>query len=374
MNGGELAREYGGHPRTWRKRIKARDRKQNVPVVPDTPHAFFAETHEILGDGRQTSTKLLDMDDEQQKSPRYLLVAHGFDPEAWELVAARNNVWNVYSAIHHVQTLYSSKITVRPISGGLTVDALVSAVRGVAPVTVDAPRQGAGLLEVNCSDMHLGNSSFEWYADNLARIVERIQSRNWLQIVLPIGSDLFHCDNFKNTTSNGTLQSSMSWPEAWADAARFYATVIEAALAHSEAVYCYYIIGNHDESMSWAFCNYLAARYPQVTFDLGIDERKVHSFGDVAVGMTHGDGRTRRDLDRIFLAEFPAFATARVREVHAGHYHHEMTRDEYGTVVRSLSTAARTDKWHREEGYVGACKRFACFEYDTDALNAVHYV
>ena len=339
----------------------------------------YVESTEILEDGTQRSDKLLEMSAEQAKDVEYLLKAHGFDPCEWELISARNNIWNVYSKRadgegHDISTLYSSRITTRPLTSRIDLDAIVAAVRAVEPVHVASPAIGEGLLEVNNTDMHLGNSTFEWYRANLERTVAKIRTREWAEIVVPIGSDLFHTDNFKNTTSNGTLQSSVDWPSAWADATRYFAAIVDAALAHSPAVYLYYIIGNHDESMAWAFCQMLAARYPQVTFDLAIEERKVHTFGRVAIGMTHGDNRTRKDLDRIFMSEFPNFASATVREVHAGHYHHEVTRDEYGVVVRSLSTAARTDKWHREEGYVGAMKRFTLFEYEPDALTDVHYV
>ena len=339
----------------------------------------YTESTEILEDGTQKSDKLLEMSAEQSKDVEYLLHAHGFDPCEWELISARNNIWNVYSRRadgegHDISTLYSSRITVRPLTSRIDLDAIVAAVCAVEPVYVASPAIGEGMLEVNNTDMHLGNSTFELYRPNLERTIARIRAREWAEIVVPIGSDLFHCDNFKNTTSNGTLQSSVDWPQAWADATCYFAAIIDAALAQSPVVYLYYIIGNHDESMAWAFCQMLAARYPQVTFDLRIEERKVHTFGRVAIGMTHGDNRTRKDLDRIFMAEFPSFASATVREVHAGHYHHEVTRDEYGVVVRSLSTAARADKWHREEGYVGAMKRFTLFEYELDALTDVHYV
>ena len=331
----------------------------------------YKQTTEILGDGTQRSDKLVAMSEEQSKDAVYLLTAHGFDPREWEVISARNSMWQ--QGGENPTEMYASRISVRPLTGRIDIDAIVEAVRTSAPIMVQRPSTGKGLLEVNNTDMHLGNSTLKWYKSALEREVELIEGSTWDEIIVPIGSDLFHADNFKNTTSNGTAISSVDWPSAWSDATRYYATIIEAALSHSAAVYVYYVIGNHDESMAWAFTQMMAARYPQCRYDLSIDERKVHVFGDVAIGMTHGDNKTRKDLDRIFMSEFPDFASAIVREVHAGHYHHEVTRDEYGVVVRSLSTAARTDKWHREEGFVGAMKRFACFEFSPDALVAIHY-
>lgn len=337
----------------------------------------YPESVEMLADGGYKSDRLITMSAEQSKDPAYLLAAHGFD-ESWEIVTAKNAIWNVYSKDidggHEVSTLYSSKVTVRPRRAHLDIDAIADALRAVEPVTIERPSEGSLMLEVACHDMHFGNSTIEWYAEQLGNALAAIESRTWAQVLLPIGSDLFHCDNFKNTTSNGTAQSSVDWPSAWADALAYYSALIESALSHSAEVYAYYIIGNHDESMAWAFCQMLEARYPQVTFDTSIAERKVHTFGQCAVGMTHGDGRTRKDLDRVFMAEFPEFAAATVREVHAGHYHHEVTVDQFGVVVRSLSTAARTDKWHREEGFVGAMKRFVAFTFTPHRLKGVEYL
>lgn len=398
LGASEIAHERNEAVSTWQHRINVAkeidDREEwglpwavatqgakPIPVVSDTvePRGTYRASIDHLANGSVQSDRLIEMSQEQCKDVAFLMNAHGFDIKVWELVSAKNNIWNVYSKRadgdgHDISTLYSSKITVRPLVGGFDIEAVMKAVREVGSVTVEEPARGGGLLEVNNTDMHLGNSDFAWYRGNLERTVRHIRARDWAEVIVPIGSDLFHCDNFKNTTSNGTPQSSVAWPEAWADATRYFSTVLESALAHALTVYAYYIIGNHDESMAWAFCQMLSAKYPQVEFDLEIAERKVHTFGTVAIGMTHGDLRTRNDLDRIFLAEFPSFANAAVREVHAGHNHHEVTRDEYGTVVRSLSTAARTDKWHREEGYVGAVKRFTLFEYEADALTDVHYV
>ena len=60
------------------------------------------ETVEIHSDGRQTSEKLIKMSNEQSKDVEFLLRAHGFNPDVWELVSARNNIWNICSKIYHV--------------------------------------------------------------------------------------------------------------------------------------------------------------------------------------------------------------------------------------------------------------------------------
>ena len=71
----------------------------------------------INKDGTFSSDKLIVIKEDELKNPNSLLKAHGFDIREWELVSARNNIWNVYSKQDGVQELYSSKIVVKPRSG-----------------------------------------------------------------------------------------------------------------------------------------------------------------------------------------------------------------------------------------------------------------
>lgn len=363
-------------PELWELKVESM-----ADIDDDLITKQYKESTEILKDGSRRSDKLLEMNDEQSKDPLYLLEAHGFDPDEWEIVTAKNNIWNVYSKKadgtgHDISTLYSSRITVKPRVVQFNAADLFEAVKAaVTPRTIDQPAEGNRMLELSYTDMHMGNSTAEWYAGTLERSAVYIRSRAWKQIVVWVGSDLFHCDNFKNTTSNGTPQSSVWWPDAVKDALEFLGTILELALENSTQVVVYYVPGNHDESMAWLFALLLQEKYPQIVFDTAIEERKVHVFGDCAIGMTHGDEKTRKDLDRVFGSQFPEFASAKFREVHMGHLHHEEVIDRFGVITRSLPTAARTDKWHREQGFVGASKVFQLFEWDEEyGIRDVHYV
>lgn len=335
-------------------------------------------------DGSTVSQRLVMMSEEQAKDPSFVLKAHGFDEEEWEIISYENKIWNVYSKNskgdgHNISTLYSSSLRVKPKQEQDTWS--VEKIREVfeqadiKPMRVQRPKAKTGLmLELGLVDLHFGNSDLEWYEPILSRLVDIICSKRWEHIIIPVGSDLFHADNFKNTTSNGTLVSSVDWRKAVEDARIFFTTLFTAALENSKEVYVYYVIGNHDESMTYVFCEGLSHQFPQINFDLNIDERKVHVFGDVAVGMTHGDSQTKKDHDRIFISEFPDFAHAKVREVHMAHFHHEQVKDQFGVVVRFLSSGARVDKWHREEGFVGTMRRVQLFEFDKESLRCIYYV
>jgi hypothetical protein len=341
------------------------------------PTIGYKHSIEIFSDGTHKSDKLLRMSSEQSKDPDYLLEAHGYDKAAWELISARNNIWNVYSKKDGVQVLYASKIVVRPKRQQWTFEQLLEAIKQVQPVTIPVDLvtvHDKRLLEIPLFDMHFGVSDYEYYKPTQARIYSLLTSRRWEEVLFIIGQDMLHNDNFRGTTANGTQIQAVDMPKAWNDCAMFYHPLIETAIRQSTTVKVMYAKGNHDESMSWAFVQYLKARYPQCVFDDAVEERKVHVFGQNFIGVTHGD-KGRKHLTAIFPAEFPLeWARTTNREIHIGHFHVEDGKDGPGIMIRTLATRNKTDQWHRDNGFVGAHKRFMLFEYSEEQLESIHYV
>jgi UDP-2,3-diacylglucosamine pyrophosphatase LpxH/predicted RNA-binding Zn-ribbon protein involved in translation (DUF1610 family) len=372
--------------------------------------AEYGVTTERLPNGDRRSDRLIKLNDDLDKDDEYLLLAHGFDPKKWELISAKNKQWQmaskktktiytcpkckkvidrpfcpvcrseadvqVVSDGHDISTLYASAITVKPLTSKFDIQEIANRLKEVEPmyfsVEHTAPDTRSRLLEISLVDMHVGLGDLTYFEKTVERIIDIIASKRYTEILLTVGSDLFHHDNFKATTSNGTPLEEIDWTNAWFDASTILSTIIEAGIKFGVKVTVYYIKGNHDESMSWAFCQMLAVKYPQVTFDLEIRERKVYSFGEVCIGYTHGD--KGKDLDRIFMAEFPEFAAARIKEIHAGHYHHEIVKDMQGVMVRNLPAKNVIDKYHLDRGFVGTMKRFQVFEYEPTELVSIYYV
>lgn len=337
----------------------------------------YKETHEISKDGSHKSDKLLRMTAEQKKDPTYLLNAHGFDPDEWDLVSSRSNIWNTYSKQDGINVLYASKITVRPKVNGFNMQKLLDEIKKVPSIVIKRETKKLSnkrLLEVPIFDSHFGVSSFDYYKDTYLDIIDSIQSRHWEEILFVVGQDMLHNDNFKGQTANGTPIEVVDMPNAWADAKTFYYGLIDEAIPHSNHVKVMFSKGNHDESMGWAFVQLIKERYPQVEIDDSFLERKAHTFGNIFIGITHGD-KARRNLHNLFQTEFPMlWAQAKTREVHMGHIHKEDAQDWFGMMVRTLATRNKTDKWHKDNGFVGAHKRFMLFEYNEDELKSIHYV
>lgn len=342
----------------------------------------YQEKVEILGNGTHKSDKLLRMSEEDSKNPEFLLRAHGYDPEEWELVSARNNIWNVYSQKDGINTLYSSKITVKPLVNKFDPKRLVEKLEKFEPVKLKINKnnfeKSEGLLEIPLFDQHFGVTDYDYYKPTQEKIAQKILSKKRDEILFVVGQDLMHNDGFTSQTTNGTVIEKVDMEQAWEDASNFYRPLIELSLENSNNVKIIYSAGNHDEAMSWCFVKYLKALYPMCDYDDSLEEHKLHIYGDNAIGFTHGDKggqKARNEVHNIFSALYPTeWGQAKNREIHMGHFHIEDAKDKFGTMVRTLATKNKTDEWHKRNGFVGGHKRFMLFEYSRKQLESIYYI
>ena len=233
------------------------------------------------------------------------------------------------------------------------------------------------MLEVNLCDMHWGIADLDYYSETLTEILGLINSKVYDEINVIIGQDQFHNDNFKGTTTKGTLIEKVDMVKAWEDCKSFWYNIIDLSIKQSNKVKIWYVPGNHDRTMTWAFMQMLKERYKDLEIDDRLDVRKCLTYGTNFIGLTHGEFKRSKasDLRSQFSVKFPVrFANSKVKEIHCSHLHTEMQTDEYGVMVRRLSTKGKTDEWSDYEGYLGANKRFMIFEWSIDKLASIHYV
>lgn len=235
------------------------------------------------------------------------------------------------------------------------------------------------MLEIPLFDMHWGMAFMEGhYEPILKEILDLICSHNWKKIVIPFGQDFFHNDSIINgQTTKGTVIEKVDMVRAVKDGKKFMYALIDTSIEHAEEVKVIYSCGNHDRSMGWMFIQVLLERYGPSIVDDSLDLRKVITYGKNSIMVTHGDSKraTAKNLAHIFPVTFPEeFANANIREVHAGHLHHEAEADIYGVMVRRLSTGGPVDSWSDEEDFVGTHKRFMIFEWGLDKLKSIHYI
>ena len=235
-----------------------------------------------------------------------------------------------------------------------------------------------GMLEIPLFDMHWGISFMDYYEAVLNKVLEVIRQHHWKKIVVIFGQDFFHNDSIVNgLTTKGTLIQKVDMMRAVKEGRQFIYSIIDTAIEYATDVKVIYSAGNHDRSISWMFMQTLLERYGEDIVDDSLKSRKVITFGQNAIMVTHGDSKqaTAKNLAHIFPISFPdEFANSVIREIHSGHLHTEREADIFGIMVRRLSSGVETDEWSDKEDFVGAIKRFMLFSWSTEKLKAIYYI
>ena len=335
----------------------------------------YKETTEILAGGVQRSDKLIKMNDKQSKDVEYMLKAHGFDPNEFELISVKNNIWNTNSKTQGVQTLYSSKISVKPKVDGFNVDKLIEKLKIKPSILSYKEKQGENLLVIPYFDKHFGISTFEHYIPVLSKTISKIQSKTWSKILLICGQDELHNDGFTGQTTSGTMIDKVDMEKAWADAFNFESAIIDEAIKNSNSVEVVFSAGNHDQAMGWALAKALEVKYPQLYFNTEMKQFKAFTWENIFLGITHGDKANQQRAIKAILAEYGKLMTAsNTREILTGHLHHTKTHDDFGIVYRTLGSGVPTDSYHADHAFIGAMKQFQMLEYNKDFIEAIYYI
>lgn len=234
------------------------------------------------------------------------------------------------------------------------------------------------MLEIPLFDMHWGIAFMDHYKPVLTDLLYLLNSRTWDRIVIPFGQDFFHNDSIINgQTTKGTAIEKVDMTRAVKEAKIFMYALIDTAIHRANEVKVIYSAGNHDRSTAWMFIQVLLERYGPSVVDDTLEYRKVITYGKNSIMITHGDSKqaTAKNLAHIFPIAFAEeFAHADVREVHAGHLHHEAEADIYGVMVRRLCSGGKVDDWSNKEDFIGTHRRFMVFEWDQKKLASIHYI
>lgn len=343
----------------------------------------------INKDGTFTSDKLIIIKEDDLKNPTSLLKAHGFDVMDWELVSARNNIWNVYSKQDGIQELYSSKIVVKPrtdISLEEIEEFYKELLKEYSSPTIKKYEPKTGLLfELPIMDLHLGKfSTSDIVADEYNSLIARdcfnkvidtcicrLMNTDIEKIIFPIGQDYFHFDAVGGTTTGGTPQDSdRKHQTLFKDGVTLLIDGINKLSSELKVpieVFC--VPGNHDFMSSYHAVMSLWCYYhnnENVAVDLSTSPRKYVEFGNCLIGYSHGEKEKKR-IEKIMQVEAAeAWGRTKYREFHTGHLHSEHVTEDGGVIIRNLSSVTGTDAWHHNSGYVGAIRKCTCFLWDKE--------
>lgn len=393
----ELAEQYGGDRfdydgeklRSWVKnQVLRKGKERNGNITLDNKPINYKETVEIHKDGTQSSDKLVRMSAEDSKDESFLLKAHGYDIESWELVSARSNIWNAYSKQDGIMQLYSSKITVKPKKDTITPEKVKEIFKEMSEhytSPVHKPTRyslNGKMLEINISDLHLGkiaseNTSNDTYNSKIARenflhiindVISRTEHYTFEKILFVFSQDFFHYDGLSKSTTKGTrMESDLTWTDLFKSGVELLIEGIDL-LSQISKVETMYIASNHDQQVSYYAIEYLYAWYrnnPNVKIDNRPISRKYVEFGENLLGFAHGHNERKRLPFLMPLEAKEAWSRTKYREFHLAHIHSEkMVTEENGIIIRHISSPTGTDTWHFDNGYVGAQKKSQSFIYD----------
>lgn len=369
--------------------------KNNIDDIKST---YRNETM-INKDGTFTSDRLIEITENDLKDSGKLLKAHGFDTKEWQLVSARNNIWNVYSKKDGIKELYSSKIVVKPrteISIQEIRDFYKELVTRYTPPIIkeyktfnndESGVDDGQLLLLPIMDLHLGKVSessvvgegkeynnkiakqcFDYIID---KVIQRVRNNKIEKILFPVGNDFFHYDRKDACTTAGTPQDTdMSCQTLFKDGVTM---LIEGITRLSETlktkVEVFYVPGNHDMMTSYHAIMSLWCYFynnENVFVNTLATTRHYIEFGNTLIGFAHGDKEKKRISGLMQIEAREAWGRTLYHEWFLGHLHIEETTEENGVIIRRLPSVTGTDLWHNENGYVGSVRKCVCSLWNKD--------
>lgn len=393
-NGGTI---FGGAFIAEYFKNKANSENTDEKSVADIRRSFGSETT-INKDGTYSSNKLIEMNEEQSKDPDYILKAHGFNTDCWQIVSARNNIRQVISKQDGIVTLYASFITVKPISEkDMPLNKIAEFFDRLdrnysLPILQSdySYLDGDKLLLIDIADLHMNLQSSIFTTGNeyncdiaeklffyvINDILTRTRTYKFKEIVFCIGGDMLNGDNLSGSTTRGTPQNSdLHYYDAYE---RLCAMTIKAIdlLKDICKVSVIYVMGNHDEVSGFKLAKYVDAWFRndnRVEVDYQPIARKYKLFGKTLFCFAH-DGKVQK-LPALIADEARQYwSQADTVEVFLQHLHkEELLMEENNIRIQRLPTISGRSKWTTDNGY-NSKRQCKTFIFDTeDGLTDVLY-
>ena len=347
----------------------------------------------FTGTGTRTTTRMLNLSEEDKQNPDRVMVLMGFDPATWDIVdlKIRRNYWNVTMKIDdsyaekHTNHAYECSLKIKPKLGAvLSTQSIINVLEGIdfkIPKGNYKYVSNGQMWEVPFMDLHFGKLAWadqtgeDHYDIDIAktRALDALhyflsKAGDYEKILFPIGQDFFHIDNVDNATTSGTrMDTDGRWEKIFGIGLDFLVEAI-SELRKIAPVDVFYVPGNHDKLLSYCAVEALKLGFkddPAITVDTTPTSRKYKEFGRNLVGFSHGKEGKR--IETAMSIEVPEmWGRTDVREWHLGDLHHEEVKEAGGVIIRRLPALTSTDGWHADKGYTGSQKRVQAFVWDKE--------
>ena len=175
-------------------------------------------------------------------------------------------------------------------------------------------------------------------------------------LIVNVG-DFFHSDSMDNRTSRSghALDVDTRWARVLRVGVRAMRACIEATQRKHNTVLVINEIGTHDDHTAQVLTLALSMAYEdnkRVSFDMGPGRFHYYRFGEVLIGVTHGDTTKPERLGGIMATDRPKDWGETVRRYwYTGHIHTRNVFEMPGCEVESFRTLAASDAWTASMGY-----------------------
>lgn len=398
-----LYKEFGMPEMTkdsMRRSFKAYDQYADKGWISQ-PKNFDIPNREVIEYNAEknvtVSDKVISLDSNDINNPEVLLRSHGFNPEEFVLISARNSKWQ-QGTKNGNKTLYSSKISVRPRKAqDITFEDIdkyfeskhdYNGIRITEGNYAEDELSTNDFLEICIQDLHIGLLSYgketgEDYDVNIARkrletavsdIYARCKGRKFKRIVLSLLGDILHVDNQQNTTTKGTRQDVDTRVSKMFDEALNLIIDLIKTLSEIAPVDVINVVGNHDNTLNYMLCKAVEMAYrndDNITFYNSPNPRKWKKYGNVLIGWAHGDMKTQNVTEWIQSEAYQDWGTTKYRECHMGHLHSTNTvqkieEGKSGMIVRYLPTLCASSAWEHHKAYSKEPKTVVSFVWNED--------
>jgi len=187
------------------------------------------------------------------------------------------------------------------------------------------------------------------------------------KIVLVIGSDFLHTDNFFNQTTKGTQQEvSVRWNESFDIAFDIYANTINMMKQFCSSLDIILVAGNHSRTKEYYLAFALKKYFEtdkNIHFDISPSPRKVFVYGNTFIGLHHGNTKIEQ-LPLVFSKEFrKEWGKCKYHEIKVGDKHFFMERDYAGVRIKQLPACTNPDTWLNDNNYNTSEQSAICSVY-----------
>lgn len=359
----------------------------NEPVNKNIP---TKNTTTLDSNGVRTSEKFVALSEDELTDKTALLKAHGYNPVQFELLNAKNSIWQQGDGKGGLKNLYSSRITVKPTDCGLDLEELRKYFEGFKSPRKTEHIRGdisnkPNVVFFSHLDVHFGRISQPYetgveYNMEIARqnmlsttkkMIDSVHWNNVGKIVYMVGNDYFNSSFTGYTTSQSHIQDNEgTFNTIFKKGTEALIEVIDM-LSRVAQVEVVFVSRNHRRFEDFTLMQIIEAYYrnvEEVKIDASPFPRKYIRVGKTLLGLTHGSDEKDRINGLMQTEAKEDWGQTSYHYWLCGHLHHNdwALRENYGVSVFTLSAMTKMDNWTAKSGYTMADAGCIAFVFDYD--------